>query len=174
MKKDKIITIAIAVFFSFSFLHAEKNENRDNYHAAAVGSVTKQDTNKQLQKNLSLKMNFDQKFSGQNSISRKPRKSTKSFAFKALTLSNIAFSLGDVTTTRIAFTRKGFKELNPIANMYVKSPTLHVALSCGVLYLQTKLMNTIYKKNKTLAYVGYGVMVLVRGLIVFNNMNELL
>lgn len=78
-------------------------------------------------------------------------------------------------TTQTAFQNypEGFTEMNPLAKGIVGSPWTHAPWAAATTAIVDKGMNDLFKKNKTLGYLGMGALNALRLMVLLNNLKQL-
>lgn len=92
--------------------------------------------------------------------------------FKSFQLSYVTMDYIDVTATLYGIS-KGYKEANPIARLYIKSPPLTIAVHAALNFAIIKLSNIVYKRNKSL---GLSIIIglnLVKAYVIYRNIKTL-
>ena len=84
-------------------------------------------------------------------------------------------SVGDFLTTQTAFQDypEGFTEMNPLAKGIVGNPWTHAPWAVATTAIVDKGMNDLFKKNKTLGYLGMGTLNALRLYVLLNNLKQL-
>lgn len=79
----------------------------------------------------------------------------------------------DYATTLTALSLSDRYEANPIVRLYIKKPVLNQVVWLGIIVIQDKLFDSLYKKNKVLSYVLLGVMIATKGYVIYHNLKML-
>jgi hypothetical protein len=98
-----------------------------------------------------------------------PGSSFGNSVFKASLALNLVLNAGDYFTTREALRYPGTMEGNPVLKGIVGNPIAFAAVKLGATALSVYLLNSIYKKNKTLGWIMSMVANSVLAYAVVNN-----
>jgi hypothetical protein len=90
--------------------------------------------------------------------------------FKSTLALNLALNLADYFSTRSVLSKPGAGEANPFMKGIVKSPLLFAGVKLGASALSILLLDQLYKKNKTQAWIMTAITNGVLGFVVANNM----
>ena len=93
---------------------------------------------------------------------------------KALFDANLALMIGlniaDYLSTREALKYPGLEETNPLMKPFVKSPLAFAAIKAGTTALSYWSMKSVFKKNRTMAWIMTTASNIVISYVVVNNM----
>jgi len=89
--------------------------------------------------------------------------------FEVSALSLVALNIVDYFSTREALRYPGLQEGNPLLKNIVKDPTKFAVLKIGVVAASYISMKSLYKKNRTLAWVVSTASNVLMGYVVSNN-----
>jgi hypothetical protein len=93
---------------------------------------------------------------------------------KALFDANLALMIGlniaDYLSTKEALKYPGLEETNPLMKPFVKSPVAFAAIKAGTTALSYWSMKSVFKKNRTMAWIMTTASNVVISCVVFNNM----
>ncbi len=85
----------------------------------------------------------------------------------------LGLNLADYLTTREALKYPGLEESNPLMKPFVKSPALFAAIKFGSTALTYWSMKSIFKKNRTAAWVLTTASNVLIGYVVANNLQNI-
>jgi hypothetical protein len=85
----------------------------------------------------------------------------------------LGLNLADYLTTREALKYPGLEESNPLMKPFVKSPALFAAVKLGTTALTYWSMKSIFKKNRTAAWVLTTASNILIGYVVANNLQHI-
>jgi purine-cytosine permease-like protein len=85
----------------------------------------------------------------------------------------MGLNLADYLTTREALKHPGLEESNPLMKPFVKSPALFAAIKFGSTALTYWSMKSIFKKNRTAAWVLTTASNVLIGYVVANNLQNI-
>jgi len=91
-------------------------------------------------------------------------------AFKVVLFTLGAGTMVDYAITTYALNTGKFKEGNKLASWYVEKPTLAIPIILGATYLQSKVLESLRRDNKTIAYIIAGMLFIIRGYIIYHNL----
>ena len=92
--------------------------------------------------------------------------------FKKFQLSYVVLDFVDVSQTLYGLSKR-YKEANPLARWYIKSPPLTLAIHVALDFAIIKLSNTLYKRNEKLGVIVIIGLNLIKGYIVYQNLKTL-
>ncbi len=93
--------------------------------------------------------------------------------FNAFQLSYVTFDYVDISMTLYGI-KRGYAEANPLAQQYIKSPSLTVAIHTVLNITIIKISDYIYKRNKKLGWVVIIGLNVIKGYVVYRNIKTLL
>jgi len=92
--------------------------------------------------------------------------------FKTFQLSYVVLDCVDICSTLYGV-EIGLIEINPLAKLYIKNPVLTFAVHVVLDFAFIKLTDTLFKRNKKLAWAVIITMNLIKGYIVYRNLKIL-
>ena len=93
--------------------------------------------------------------------------------FDANLVAMLGLNLADYLTTREALKYPGLEESNPLMKPFVKSPAVFAALKVGTTALTYWSMKSVFKKNRTAAWVLTTASNVLIGYVVANNLQHI-
>ena len=92
--------------------------------------------------------------------------------FNAFQLSYVTLDYVDISMTLYGI-KRGYSEANPLAQWYIKSPPLTVAIHTVLNIVIVKLSDYIYKRNKKLGWMVVIGLNVIKGYVVYRNIKTL-
>ena len=103
----------------------------------------------------------------------KPRKQSSDWLYNSLAVNYVALNTLDLITTFYSLDR-GAKEANPIARAFIKNRPLAILIKGGVTGGVLFAMAQVKKENKKAAQITLGVLNIMYGLVLRNNISVIL
>lgn len=103
----------------------------------------------------------------------KPRKQSSDWLYKSLAVNYVALNTLDLITTFYSLDR-GAKEANPIARAFIKNRPLAILIKGGVTGGVLFALAQAKKENKKAAQITLGILNIMYGLVLRNNIGVIL
>ena len=103
----------------------------------------------------------------------KPRKQSSDWLYKSLAVNYVALNTLDLITTFYSLDR-GAQEANPIARAFIKNRPLAILIKGGVTGGVLFALAQVKKENKKAAQITLGVLNIMYGLVLRNNIGVIL
>lgn len=170
--KTKIVALFIAAFALALYLPVKGEEKEANGNS---------DIRKYLKGNMTLMYPSPQDTESSLSsapkhtdVSLKPGKQVKTSTlenslFTASLVASVVLNVADYFTTIEALKYEGLQESNPFMKPFAKKPYLFAAVKLGMIALNYKLMKSIYKKDKRIAWLVSIISNILITYVVVNN-----